>query len=274
MNAHLSALEQAQGTLIELGIKFGPKLIVAALILVAGFYVARWIGGLADRVLARLDMDKTIRQLLVRIVRVLVVGLFLVMSLQNLGVELLPLIAGLGVAGAGVALAMQGVLSNLAAGLTIIFTRPFRLGEYISIVGEEGTVESITLFTTTLSHLDMSRVVIPNRKVAGEILHNYGEIRQLALGVGVAYDTDLTRALATVDEILRTNLRVLQDPAPLVQVTNLGDSSVKISVRPWVKVPDYAGAIGELNKSILETFSLHEISIPFPQYEIRLLGKE
>src|SRR4029077_20628158 len=120
--------------------------------------------------------------------RLLVLLLFVIMALQNLGVELLPLIAGLGIAGAGVALAMQGVLSNVAAGLTIIFTKPFRVGEYISIVTEEGRVGTITTFRTTLSHTDRSRIVIPNRKIAGEILHNYGTIRQLDVTVGVAYD--------------------------------------------------------------------------------------
>ena len=202
----------------------------------------------------------------------LVLGLFLVMALQNLGVELLPLIAGLGVAGAGIALAMQGVLSNLAAGFTIIFTRPFKVGEYISIVNEEGTVEDITLFTTTLSHLDFSRVVIPNRKIAGEILHNYGELRQLNLSVGVAYDTDLNQALATIQGILKSNPRVLQDPAPLIQVSTLAESAVNIGVRPWVNVLDYPAAIGELNQAMVETFRERGITIPFPQREVRLLG--
>jgi small conductance mechanosensitive channel len=101
------------------------------------------------------------------------------MALQNLGIELLPLIAGLGVAGAGIALAMQGVLSNVAAGLTIIFTRPFRVGEYIAIVSVEGEVLDISLFSTVLDAPDLSQVVIPNRKIVGEILHNYGKIRQV-----------------------------------------------------------------------------------------------
>jgi small conductance mechanosensitive channel len=272
MTEPLSALDQAKSTLIDLGIKFGPRLVVALLILVAGFYVGRWVGGLVDRLLIRLNLDTTVRQLLVRIVRLLVLGLFLVMALQNLGVELLPLIAGLGVAGAGIALAMQGVLSNLAAGFTIIFTRPFKVGEYISIVNEEGTVEDITLFTTTLSHLDFSRVVIPNRKIAGEILHNYGELRQLNLSVGVAYDTDLSQALATIQGILKSNPRVLQDPAPLIQVSTLAESAVNIGVRPWVTVLDYAAAIGELNQAMVESFRERGITIPFPQREVRLLG--
>jgi small conductance mechanosensitive channel len=271
VKAQLAALDQVQSRLIDLGIEFGPRLLVALLILVAGYYVGRWVGRMLDNILAHLQLDTTARQLLVRIARVLVLGLFLIMALQNLGVDLLPLIAGLGVAGAGIALAMQGVLSNLAAGLTIIFTRPFRVGEYISIAGEEGQVESITLFNTTLSHLDLSKVVIPNRKIAGEILHNYGNIRQVNLIVGVAYNTDLNLALSAVDQVLRDNPRVLKDPAPYVQITKLADSSANISVCPWVNAPDYPAAIGELNKALLETFRQRGITIPFPQREVRLL---
>jgi small conductance mechanosensitive channel len=272
IEGQLEALNQAQGKLIDLGIKFGPKLLAAALIMVVGHYVGRWVGSMLDKMLQRLDMDVTLRHLLMRIVRGLVLVLFLIMALQNLGVDLLPLIAGLGVAGAGIALAMQGVLSNLAAGLTIIFTRPYRVNEYISIANEEGMVDSISLFNTILSHPDMSRVVIPNRKIAGEILHNYGEIRQVSLSVGVAYDTDLGLALAAVEEVLGLNPRVLQEPRAVVQVVTLGDSCVNIGVRPWVNVPDYGDAIGELNRSVLETFRQRGISIPFPQSEIRLLG--
>jgi small conductance mechanosensitive channel len=272
MKEPLAALDQVQGKLIDLGMEFGPRLLVAALILLAGFYVGRWLSHVVDTLLARFELDVTARHLLVKVVQVLVLGLFLIMALQNLGVDLLPLIAGLGVAGAGIALAMQGVLSNLAAGLTIVFTRPYLVGHYISIAGEEGRVEDITLFNTTLSHPDLSKVVIPNRKIAGEILHNYGEIRQLDLTVGVAYDTDLDRALAIVNELLAGNPRVLRDPAPYLQVTALADSSVTIGVKPWVNVPDYALAAGELNKVIVEALRSRGIHIPFPQREVRLLG--
>ncbi|HCU53885.1 MAG TPA: mechanosensitive ion channel protein MscS, partial [Gammaproteobacteria bacterium] len=165
----LAALEQAQRKIIDLAIAFGPKLFTALLILVVGYYAGRWVGRVLEKLFIRLHLDVTARQLLVRIARAIVLGLFVIMALQNLGVDLLPLIAGIGVAGAGIALAMQGVLGNVFAGLTIIFVQPFRVGDYISIVDEEGEVLEITLFSTTLGHPDRSRVVIPNRKIVGEI---------------------------------------------------------------------------------------------------------
>ncbi len=273
MNDQLATIDQAKGTLLDLAVRFGPKLLVAILILIAGFVVSRWVARWFARALSRIELEPPVRILLMRVVRLLVLLLFVIMALQNLGVELLPLLAGLSVAGAAVALATQGVLSNVAAGLTIIFTKPFRVGQYVQIVGVEGQVESITLFSTTLSHTDRSLIVIPNRKVVGEILHNYGRIRQLDVAVGVAYDTDLNSALAAIQEILRNNPRVLKDPAPFIQTTQLGNSAVMVAVKPWVSVADFGDATGEVNKAIVESFRGRGIVIPYPQHEVRLLGQ-
>jgi small conductance mechanosensitive channel len=272
MEEPLAALEQSRDRFADLALQYGPGVLAAVAILIAGYFAGGWAGRALDRLLGRLELDATVRILLVRIIRVLVLVLFGIMALQNLGIELLPLIAGLGIAGAGIALALQGVLGNLAAGLTIVFTRPFKVGEYISIVDEEGEVDSISLFSTTLRHPDRSHVVIPNRKIVGEILHNYGTIRQLGLSVGVAYDTDIGDAIATVEQVLRANSRVLQDPSPVLRVSALADSSVNIDVKPWVAVADYGAAGGEINRAILEAFRQRGISIPFPQREVRLLG--
>jgi small conductance mechanosensitive channel len=272
MNSSLTGVEHVRNQLIDLAIAFGPRVLAALLILALGVLVSRWVAEWLARGLKRIELEPPVRLLLVRVVRALVLLLFAVMALQNLGVELLPLIAGLGIAGAGLALAMQGVLSNVAAGLTIIFTKPFRVGEYISIAAEEGRVESITLFSTTVSHVDRSLIVIPNRKIAGEILHNFGKIRQLDVTVGVAYEADLARVLATVGEVLHANRRVLQDPAPVIQTRQLGDWNVSIGVRPWVAVPDFVAATGEINQALIAAFRERGIDIPFPRQDVRLVG--
>ena len=272
MNEHVETLAQVKSTIIDLAIKFGPKVMVAILIMVAGYFAGRWVGRVMHRGLLKIELEPPVRDLLVRVVRIFVVGLFAIMALQNLGVELLPLIAGVGLAGAGIALAMQGVLGNLVAGLTIIFTRPFRVGEYIGMLGVEGRVETISLFNSVLSHPDRSLVVIPNRKIVGEILHNYGKIRQRNIVVGVAYDTDLNKALAAIREILQANPRVLKDPSPVIEVSVLADSSINIAVSPWLSVADYGPAAGEINKAIIEAFRARAITIPFPQREIRMLA--
>ena len=267
----LRALDQVRATAIDLGMKFGPKLFVAIVILVAGFIVGRWAGRQIGRMLERSALDMPVRNLIERAVRAVVIVIFGIVALDNLGVDLLPLIAGLGVAGAGIALAMQGVLANLAAGLTILFTRPFRVGDYISIAKEEGEVLDIQLFSTTLGHADLSRVVIPNRKIVGEILHNFGRVRQLDVAVGVSYQTDLGAALGAVRDVLQANPRVLRDPAPVISVARLADSSVRIGVQPWVSVADYATATSEVNRGVLEAFRSRNIVIPMPQREVRML---
>ena len=271
MARSVDTLRDAQADARELLLEFGPNVLSAAAILVAGYFVTRWVGTLAARGLARLPLEPPVRDLLLQSIRVLVFFLFLLLGLQNLGIDLLPLLAGLGIAGAGIALALQGVLGNMAAGLTIIFTRPFRVGEYISIVDEEGAVQEISLFSTTLRHGDLSQVVIPNRKIVGEILHNYGMIRQLSLSVGVAYASDLDAAVAAIREALQQNARVLQNPAPLVQVVELGDFAITIAIKPWVAVRDYAAAPGELNPAVLRALEARKIEIPVPTSVVRIV---
>jgi len=272
MEPNLAALSHAKTVLLEMALKFGPKLLVALLILAVGAFAGRWLGRATERGLARLEFEPVVRLLFVRMVRVLVLGLFAILALQNLGVELLPLIAGLSVAGAGIALATQGVLSNVVAGLTIIFTKPFRVGDYIEIVGVQGQVDTIKLFSTTLLHADRSRVVVPNRKIVGEILHNYGRIRQAEVIVGVGYQVDLAQALATIRETVLANARVLRDPAPLIGVAALGESAIQIAVRPWASLADYGAVGGELSLAIVEACHRRGISIPVPQREVRLIG--
>lgn len=272
MNDQVATIYSLKNTLIDLAIRFGPRLLTAMVILLVGIAASRWVSRWMLRMLQRVELEPPVRLLLARVAWGLTFLLFCIMALQNLGVELLPLIAGLGVAGAGIALATQGVLSNAVAGLSIIFSKPYRVGEYIEIAGVEGTVETITLFSTTLAHVDRSRVVVPNRKIVGEILHNYGRIRQIDVLVGVAYDSDLRASLALIQDILNANPRVLKDPEAVVQPVRLADYSVNIAVRPWVLTQDQASATGEIYGAILEAFRERGVAIPFPQREVRLLG--
>jgi small conductance mechanosensitive channel len=272
MDTSLQSLDQIKASALDMAVRFGPKMVVAILILCAGYMVGRWVGRVLERLLLRLNLEVPVRSLLVRITQICVLAIFAIMALQNLGIELLPLIAGLGVAGAGVALAMQGILGNIVAGLSIIFTRPFHVGDYISIAKEEGEVLDISLFTTTLGHTDLSRVVIPNRKIVGEILHNYGQIRRPDISVGISYRTDVDAALNLIADILSANARILKDPAPTVGVSRLSESSITIAIGPWVKVPDHDAAISEVNKAILELFAARNIALAVPQYEVRMLG--
>ena len=263
-----------QDKIISYLIDHSGQLIAATLIVVVGFVVSRTVAKFAELWLAQKPIEPPIRLLAVRIVRLAVLLLAFVIALGTAGADVTALITGLGVAGVGVGLAMQGVLSNFVAGLTIIFTKPFRVGEYVEMLGVQGSVEMIELFSTKLINPDRSRVIIPNRKIVGEILHNYGKIRQLDLTVGVAYDSDLSEAITVLRGILNQSPRVLKDPAPLVGVTLLADSSIDIAVKPWTTLADYGAAKAELYQAILERFREGEVQIPFPQREVRLLNSQ
>jgi len=264
-------MEELQKNVIKFATEYGFQIIGAIIILIAGALLARWLGRIADQWLLKKQVEPPIRILGVRFLRLIVFVLAMVLALDKCGVPITPMVAGIGVAGVGIGLATQGVLSNMAAGLMIIFAKPFRVGEYIELLGVEGQVTAIELFSTTLAHVDRSRVVIPNRKIIGEILHNYGTMRQIDITIGVAYGTNIGNAISVVREVLSHNSRVLKEPAPGVGVVLLGDSSVDIAVRPWVLVPDYGVAASEINQAILEEFQTRKIEMPFPQSEVHLI---
>ncbi len=185
--------------LVDLAVRYGLQLLAALVILFIGFRVARWSGNLLDSWLTKKALDISLKGLVVRVFRVLLMAATVMIAAEKIGIPVTSLIAGIGVAGVGVGFALQGVLGNVFAGLTILFTRPFKVGEYIELLGIHGQVTEITVFNTTLLHPDMSHVVIPNRKIVGEIMHNYGTRRQLELRVGIAYSSDLEKAMRVVN---------------------------------------------------------------------------
>jgi small conductance mechanosensitive channel len=253
----------------------GPSLLSALFILIVGIFVARWLGRAARRWLVRpeLQLEPPIQMLGTRLVRLLVFIFALLIAADTAGIHVTALLTGLGVIGVGVGLAMQSVLGNLIAGLNLIFTRPFRVGEYVELLGVQGRVLTIELFSTTLLNNDRSEIIIPNHKIVGEILRNFGQIRQLSLNVGVAYGADLNVVLATVRGVLERNPRVLKDPAPGVGINLLADSSINVTISPWTMVADYGAAQTEIYQAVVESFRAKNINIPFPQREVRLLEK-
>src|SRR5215469_8784222 len=206
----------AKELIVDLAIRYGFQVCGALIILGAGALLAWWVGNLTERPLQRWALELPMRQLIVRVVRIVVLLFAVVVALDKFGFQIAPLVAGIGVAGLGIGIALQGVLSNVVAGLTIIFTKPFRVGEHIEIVGVHGDVLAIELFSTSLVHPDRSRIIIPNRRIVGEILHNFGTVRQLHLSLMVPHGSDLPDVLRVAREVVAAQSRVLADPAPIV----------------------------------------------------------
>lgn len=258
--------------IIEFLVKYGFQILGGIIIFICGVFVAGALGRLVKKSLTRFKLDQPVELLLVRVTKLIVIILTGILTVAKMGVDIAPLVAGVGVIGVGVGLATQGVLANLVAGLMIIFSKPFRVGEFIELVGESGVVDTIDLFSTKLRHFDQSIVVIPNRKIAGEILHNYGVIRQLDLSIGVSYDSDLRTVERIVKGILAQNPKILKEPAAGYGVTELDDSCINIAIKPWVAVKDYPSVPGELYQAIVESFRENRIEMPFPQRQIRILN--
>lgn len=253
-------------------VEHGIQILTAIVLLGIGVLIARWVGSILKRWLAKKALDQPVSSLIVKAVKLLIVAFIGIMALGQMGIQITPLIAGIGVAGVGASLAMQGLLGNLVAGLTIIFTKPYTVGEYIELLGVYGQVIDIALFSTTLLHTDNSRVIVPNRKIVGEILHNYGRVRQLNLSVGIAYGTDTAVALDTVGTVLQQNPRVLKDPAPVIGIAELGDSCITLAIKPWVSVEDFVTAQAEVYQSVLARFHEKKIEIPGPRTVVRLVN--
>jgi small conductance mechanosensitive channel len=257
--------------LLDLAVRYGFQVLGAIVILGAGFLVARWLGDLTERRLARKGVEPPIRMLGVRALRLVVLLFALVLALDKFGFQIAPLVAGIGVAGLGVGLALQGVLGNLVAGLTIILTKPFRVGEHIQVAGVHGDVATIELFSTTLLHADRSRVIVPNRKIVGEILHNFGTMRQVSVTIGVSHAADLSMALGTAHGVLTANPGVLREPAPLVGISEVTDLAIKIKLQPWVRVADAGAVEPQLYEELIEAFRKRGIAAPVPRHEVRIL---
>src|SRR5215813_2535435 len=228
------------------------------------------LGEVADRRMARKAVEPPMRTLAVRALRIVVMLFALVLALDKFGFQIAPVVAGIGVAGLGIGIALQGVLSNLGAGLTIIFTKPYRVGEYIELLGVRGDVAKIELFSTTLVHPDRSRVVIPNRRIIGEVLHNYGLMRQLHLAVAVPHDADLAKVLAAARVVVNRNARVLKDPAPIVGVSQITESGIRIGIEPWVRVVDVGTVEAEIYNDLVQEFRARRIDLGLARQEVRL----
>lgn len=256
---------------MELLLRYGFQVLGAIAILAVGFLVARWLGDMADRRFQKQQMEPPMRILMVRVIKILVLVMAVVVALDKFGFSIAPLVAGIGVAGIGVGFALQGVLGNIMAGLTIIFTKPFRVGEYIEINNVHGEVVAVELSTTTLVQVDLSRVIVPNRKIVGEIVHNFGAMRQLTLTVRVPHTVDVNVALVAASQVIAQNARVLKDPAPSAGIASVDDTGIKIAVWAWVRVVDVFSAEPELYQSLVEAFRARGIGVPLSTHEVRLL---
>ncbi|MAY63218.1 MAG: mechanosensitive ion channel protein [Rhizobiales bacterium] len=245
------------------------SVIGAIIILVIGFWVAKKAKQAVFRLVNRRG-ESTLAHFLAGVARYAILTIVLVMVLQQFGVKTASIIAALGAAGLAIGLALQGTLQNIAAGVMLLFLRPFKIGDFIDTGSATGVVQEIGLFATELKTLDGLYLLAPNSTVWGSEITNYSyhQQRRFDLTVGIGYDDDIDLALNTLEEIVRGDSRVLDDPEPFLYVSNLGDSAVEVVARVWIPTSDWWATSRDLTKKAKQTFDAKGISIPFPQRDV------
>ena len=254
----------------DLAVTYGIKLLTAIAIFVIGRWVAKAITGFLRKAMSRAKADDMLIGFLGNIAYGLLLTFVVIAALSQLGIETTSLAAIIAAAGLAVGLALQGSLSNFAAGVMIIIFRPFKKGDYIEAGGTAGSVHDISIFTTTLKTPDNKTVIVPNSGVTGGNITNYSAEakRRVDFVFGIGYNDDMKKAKTVLEQIIAADERVLQDPAPVVAVLELADSSVNFAVRPWVKTSDYWDVFFDITEAVKDTFDKEGISIPFPQQDV------
>jgi small conductance mechanosensitive channel len=256
----------------DLLIQYGVNIISAVLILFIGNMVVKGIANGVAKVLKKKDMDKAVVDFVHALVRYLLFTIVLIAALGRLGVQTASVVAVIGAAGLAVGLALQGSLSNFAAGVLIVAFRPFKSGDYVEIGGVAGAVESIQIFQTVLKTPDNKMVVVPNGGVIGGPIVNYSrhDTRRIDHVIGVSYDADLQKTKEVITKILESDERILKEPAITVGVVALADSSVNFVVRPWVNTADYWPVYFDTLQAIKDGLDKEGIGIPYPQMDVHL----
>lgn len=249
---------------------------LALAVFVVGRWVVKLLIGLLTRILRKTKMDQMLINFVTSIAHAILLLFVVIAALGELGVDTTSLIALIGAAGLAIGLSLQDSLKNFAAGVMLIVFRPFREGDFVEAGGVSGIVEHITIFNSVMRTGDNREIIIPNGKIYNDSIINYSarETRRVDMVFGIGYGDDLLKAKQILMEILEQDERVLKDPAPLVNVASLGDSSVNFNVRPWVKSADYWAVLWDTTEKVKLEFDRQGISIPFPQMDVHLHSEQ
>jgi len=259
--------------LIEFAVKYSFQAIGGLIVLGLGLIAAKYIAGVIHKLLSKKNVDVTVTKFIIGGVKLLIMTFAVIVAMGKFGIEIAPLIAGLSVVGFGLSFALQGPLSNYAAGATLIFTKPFKVGDIIEVAGENGEVLDMKLARTEIKTVDGNTVIIPNRHIIGEIIHNFSVNKRLDITVGVSYSADIDKAIKIVSDVIRKDERVIKKPN--VGINEFADSSVNLYARVWCKQDEYWNAMFAINREIFEEFKKQNVEIPFPQRDVHMIsGKD
>ncbi|WP_339716112.1 mechanosensitive ion channel domain-containing protein [uncultured Sneathiella sp.] len=266
-------IETVADEIVLLATQYGLDVIGAIIILIIGNIISKQVPNVMMKVMDKRKIDPTVSQFLGNFTRFAILAITLLLVLAQFGVQTASLIAVLGAAGLAIGLALQGTLSNVAGGVMLLIFRPMRVGNYVEAGGHGGTVKNITLFTTELATVDNIQVLIPNGQVWGSAIRNYSfhPTRRMDLVIGIAYEDDIDKARDIIDRLIKADERSHKEPAHVIEVIELADSSVNFTVRVWCDNGNYFPLKFALTKAIKQTFDKEGISIPYPQRTLHML---
>ncbi len=266
-------IKEAYNAIAETVATYGLDVLGAIIILVLGIIAAGWAQRATRRALSKISLlDETLRVFFANIVKYVIIIFVILAVLNQFGVQTASLIALLGAAGLAIGLAMQGTLSNVAAGVMLLIFRPFKVGDFIDAGGQAGTVRELGLFLTEMNTPDNVRICVPNGSIWGSAIKNFSfnATRRVDLVVGIAYGDDINKAMASISAVINGDERSHKEPAPLIAVTELADSSVNLVIRVWCDAGNYWPLKFDLTKAIKERLDADGITIPFPQREVHM----
>ncbi len=273
MSTEQSIVHTIIGFITENAVRFSFQFIGGLIILLAAWILSRFVAKLVNKSLVERKIDITIVKFLEQATRIMILAFGVLMTLSSFGVQIAPLLAGLSVAGVGIGLALQGPLSNYTSGATLIFTKPFKVGDIIEVNGYQGEVKDITLPRTELYGLDGSNIIIPNKHIIGEVIKNFSEYRKLEINVGVSYESDVQKALAILEKIVISEARIPSKEKYKLGIKEFADSSVNLQVFVWVPQNNYVDVKFAVHKAILDQFKAQGIAIPYPQQDVHMYQK-
>ncbi len=272
MTEEIETLQKIYNVVVEFLLTYSFQIVGAIIILIIGFKLAGWSGRLVTGFCEKHDLDVTLARFLGNVAKVIVLGFVIIIAIGKFGISIAPFIAAIGALAFGGSFALQGPLSNYGAGLSIILSRPFIVGNTISVQGVNGVVDEIRLAATILSTEDEEQITIPNRHILGEITVNSFANRIVETTVGISYGDDPRKAIEVLRKTLELIPEVVREPPPLIGLDEFGDFSLNIGLRYWVETKKYFQSKYKVNMAIHQGLAEAGITIPFPQREVRMLS--
>lgn len=273
MEKDIEAIQKIYALVVEVLVKYSFQIIGALIILFVGIKVAGWLARVTVRICEKHSLDVTLTKFFGNIVKVLVLVFVIIITIGKFGISITPLIAAISALAFGASFAIQGPLSNYGAGFSLIITRPFVVGNTITVNGVSGVVEEIKLAATVLSTEDGEEITIPNKLIVGEVLQNSFANKVVETVVGISYENDPETAIRIVGQVLAGNSEVCQEPVPQIGIEEFADSSINIGMRYWVPTKKYFQTMYQVNNSLHKALLAGGINIPFPQREVRIVNK-